>query len=188
VVNAPIATMKTVVAVHGVTASINQVPNERNRAMKPLTYTRVFIWSLFTGTVFAFALWEWVPYLVFAVVMLSGLVGTLAFRLHQANMHALSLQSKIKRQLSQSQSNQARRRLTAPSWRGVSDRRHDLRIGDHERDECLRELADHYAAGRLKADEHGRRQDLALAAEYGTDLRKILMDLPISNRDGWYDV
>lgn len=160
---------------HGATANISQVkqvPKERNKQMKRMTYERVICMSLFIGTVMAFALWEWVPYLVFAVVMLTGLSGVLAIYLYQANQYATQLQATVALYLAQS-ATPARRRPTRVSWSSA-----ELRIGDVERDQCLSELTDHYAAGRLDLDEFGRRQDLTLKAITGKDLRMITNDLP----------
>lgn len=53
-----------------------------------------------------------------------------------------------------------------------------LRIGDTERDRAATELAEHYAQGRLDADEHGERLDAVWRARTMADLRPLFADLP----------
>jgi hypothetical protein len=52
------------------------------------------------------------------------------------------------------------------------------RIGDDERDIVLFELGAHFAAGRLKLDEHDERATEALSAVYANDLVHVLRELP----------
>lgn len=52
------------------------------------------------------------------------------------------------------------------------------RIGDDERDIVLYELGAHFAAGRLKLDEHDERANEALSAVYADDLVNVLRELP----------
>lgn len=58
----------------------------------------------------------------------------------------------------------------------MSDR--DLRIGDAEREQAAAELAEHYALGRLTAEEHGERLDRIWAARTRGDLVPVFADLP----------
>jgi hypothetical protein len=53
-----------------------------------------------------------------------------------------------------------------------------LRIGDTERDRTCAWLAEHYAAGRLTADEVDERTDLAVRARTARDLAALTADLP----------
>lgn len=53
-----------------------------------------------------------------------------------------------------------------------------VRIGDVERDECVNELNEHHARGRLSVEELDRRQRAALAAVTDADLSDLLVDLP----------
>lgn len=53
-----------------------------------------------------------------------------------------------------------------------------LRIGDAEREQAAAELAEHYAQGRLTADEHAERLDLVWAAKTRGELVPIFRDLP----------
>jgi hypothetical protein len=53
-----------------------------------------------------------------------------------------------------------------------------LRLSDAERDEAARVLGEHYAQGRLTADEHQERQDRLFAARTYADLPPIFHDLP----------
>ncbi|WP_205471844.1 DUF1707 domain-containing protein [Nocardioides sp. SYSU D00038] len=53
-----------------------------------------------------------------------------------------------------------------------------LRLGDAERDRAATELADHYAAGRLTAEEHSERLDRIWAARTRGDLAPVFRDLP----------
>lgn len=53
-----------------------------------------------------------------------------------------------------------------------------LRVGDADRDAAVTALGDHYAAGRLTADEHDERMGRAWAARTYGDLVAIFADLP----------
>ncbi len=53
-----------------------------------------------------------------------------------------------------------------------------LRIGDVERDVALRELGDHFAAGRLDGTEFDERASAALAARTQPELDVLFADLP----------
>lgn len=53
-----------------------------------------------------------------------------------------------------------------------------LRIGTRERDAALDLLSEHYAAGRLSADEHAQRTGAALTAVTWGELRALFDDLP----------
>ena len=53
-----------------------------------------------------------------------------------------------------------------------------LRIGDAERDEAAAVLADHFAEGRLDAEEHAERLDRVWAARTRGDLAPVFRDLP----------
>lgn len=57
-----------------------------------------------------------------------------------------------------------------------------LRIGTRERDAALDLLSEHFAAGRLSADEHAQRTDAALAALTWGQLRALFADLPPLSR------
>ncbi len=59
-----------------------------------------------------------------------------------------------------------------------ADLRTDLRIGDAERERASRELADHYAEGRLDREEHAERLDRIWAARTSADLAPVFADLP----------
>jgi len=52
------------------------------------------------------------------------------------------------------------------------------RLSDADRDRAAAELADHYAEGRLDADEHAERLDAIWTARVGADLAPIFDDLP----------
>ncbi len=52
------------------------------------------------------------------------------------------------------------------------------RLGDADRDRAAAELADHYATGRLDAEEHAERLDAIWTARVGADLEPIFADLP----------
>jgi Domain of unknown function (DUF1707). len=54
----------------------------------------------------------------------------------------------------------------------------ELRIGDAERDEVMAALREHYAQGRLTADELDERLERTLTARTRGDLRQITADLP----------
>lgn len=53
-----------------------------------------------------------------------------------------------------------------------------LRIGDAEREQAAAELGEHYAQGRLSADEHAERLDRVWAARTRADLGPVFSDLP----------
>ena len=53
-----------------------------------------------------------------------------------------------------------------------------LRVSDADRDRALAELSEHFQAGRLTADEHEERMDLALKARTAGDLAALFTDLP----------
>ena len=54
----------------------------------------------------------------------------------------------------------------------------ELRIGDAERTAAADELAEHYAQGRLSAEEHSERLDRIWAAKTRTELAPVFADLP----------
>ncbi|CUR54237.1 hypothetical protein NOCA2140060 [metagenome] len=54
----------------------------------------------------------------------------------------------------------------------------NVRIGDAERDEAVRALGEHFAAGRLEREEYDERADVALAARTWSDLAPLFRDLP----------
>ncbi len=53
-----------------------------------------------------------------------------------------------------------------------------LRIGDAEREQAAAALGEHYAQGRLSAEEHAERLDRIWAARTRADLRPVFRDLP----------
>jgi hypothetical protein len=53
-----------------------------------------------------------------------------------------------------------------------------LRIGDAEREAAAAELGEHYAQGRLTAEEHAERLDRVWAARTRGDLGPVFRDLP----------
>ena len=53
-----------------------------------------------------------------------------------------------------------------------------LRIGDAEREEAARELGEHYALGRISADEHSDRLERVWAARTSAELAPVFSDLP----------
>ena len=53
-----------------------------------------------------------------------------------------------------------------------------VRIGDAERDRAIASLCDHFAAGRLTAEEFDQRMDQALKARFNEDLEPLFADLP----------
>lgn len=53
-----------------------------------------------------------------------------------------------------------------------------LRLSDAEREEAARLLGEHYAAGRLTADEHAERLEAAYAARTRGELPVLFADLP----------
>lgn len=52
------------------------------------------------------------------------------------------------------------------------------RVGDVERAACCDDLAEHFAAGRLREDELETRLDGAVRAVTDVDLRRLVADLP----------
>jgi uncharacterized membrane protein len=55
-----------------------------------------------------------------------------------------------------------------------------IRISDTDRDRAASRLRDHYAEGRLTAEELDERVTAALNARTAGDLRKVMADLPSS--------
>jgi Domain of unknown function (DUF1707) len=53
-----------------------------------------------------------------------------------------------------------------------------LRASDAEREEAAGDLRDHYAAGRITADELSERLDGVYAAQTGAELAGLRVDLP----------
>lgn len=53
-----------------------------------------------------------------------------------------------------------------------------LRIGDAEREEAAHELGEHFAVGRITADEHSERLEQIWAARTAADLAPAFADLP----------
>jgi DUF1707 SHOCT-like domain len=53
-----------------------------------------------------------------------------------------------------------------------------IRVSDADREATAAELREHYAAGRLTADELNERLDQAFAAKTGGDLGAVMHDLP----------
>jgi hypothetical protein len=53
-----------------------------------------------------------------------------------------------------------------------------LRIGDAERETAARELGEHFAVGRITADEHAERLEQIWAARTSADLAPAFRDLP----------
>ncbi|GAA2757391.1 hypothetical protein GCM10009872_27510 [Actinopolymorpha rutila] len=53
-----------------------------------------------------------------------------------------------------------------------------LRVGDEERHACAEQLATHHARGRLSAEEFEERLGIALTAQTGGELGRLLVDLP----------
>jgi hypothetical protein len=60
-----------------------------------------------------------------------------------------------------------------------------LRIGDAERDAAAGELGEHYAAGRLTAEEHAERLEQVWAARTRADLAPVFRDLPGRYAGAW---
>jgi hypothetical protein len=52
------------------------------------------------------------------------------------------------------------------------------RLSDADRDRAAAELSEHYAQGRLDAEEHAERLDAIWTARVGADLEPIFADLP----------
>ncbi len=55
---------------------------------------------------------------------------------------------------------------------------HQLRIGDADRDRAAADLGEHFAEGRLSAEEHAERLDAVWTARTQADLTPIFEDLP----------
>src|ERR1700742_2566773 len=53
-----------------------------------------------------------------------------------------------------------------------------LRIGDADRDEAARELGEHFALGRITADEHAERLEQIWSARTAADLSPAVRGLP----------
>lgn len=53
-----------------------------------------------------------------------------------------------------------------------------LRIGDAEREEAAHELGEHFAMGRITAEEHSERLEQIWAARTSADLAPAFVDLP----------
>ena len=53
-----------------------------------------------------------------------------------------------------------------------------LRIGDAERESAARELGEHFAMGRISADEHAERLEQVWAARTDAELKPVFRDLP----------
>ena len=53
-----------------------------------------------------------------------------------------------------------------------------LRIGDAEREAAARELGEHFAMGRITAEEHSDRLEQIWASRTSADLRPVFSDLP----------
>lgn len=59
----------------------------------------------------------------------------------------------------------------------------DLRIGDAERDTAARELGEHFAQGRLDAEEYAERLDQVMDAKTTGELGPAFADLPRAGAD-----
>jgi len=57
-----------------------------------------------------------------------------------------------------------------------------LRIGDAEREHATAALGEHFAQGRITADEHAERLDQIWAARTRADLQPVFRDLPDPDR------
>lgn len=53
-----------------------------------------------------------------------------------------------------------------------------VRIGDAEREDAVRQIGEHFAAGRLTEEEHAERSEQAYAARTQEDLNALFGDLP----------
>jgi Flp pilus assembly protein TadB len=53
-----------------------------------------------------------------------------------------------------------------------------LRIGDQERETAARELGEHFALGRITAEEHSERLEQIWAARTQAELAPVFADLP----------
>jgi Domain of unknown function (DUF1707) len=56
--------------------------------------------------------------------------------------------------------------------------RHELRIGDQERDAAVSALGEHYVAGRLTKEEFDERSAVAWQGRTSSDLAPLFYDLP----------
>ena len=54
----------------------------------------------------------------------------------------------------------------------------EIRLSDADRDRASAELVEHYAEGRLDAEEHAERLDAIWTARVTADLEPIFADLP----------
>ncbi len=54
----------------------------------------------------------------------------------------------------------------------------ETRLSDADRDRAAAELVEHYAEGRLDAEEHAERLDAIWTARVAADLEPIFADLP----------
>lgn len=59
-----------------------------------------------------------------------------------------------------------------------TDQPQALRIGDAERESAAAELGEHYAQGRLSADEHAERLEQVWASRTRAELAPLFGDLP----------
>ncbi len=62
--------------------------------------------------------------------------------------------------------------------RGASDDRPDIRLSDAEREAAAADLGEHFAQGRLTADEHAERLEQVWAAKTRGEIAPIFRDLP----------
>ena len=60
----------------------------------------------------------------------------------------------------------------------MAEQARELRIGDADRTAAAEELAEHYAQGRLSAEEHSERLDRIWAAKTRAELTPVFADLP----------
>lgn len=58
-----------------------------------------------------------------------------------------------------------------------------LRIGDAERETAAHELGEHFALGRITADEHAERLEQIWAARTSADLAPVFRDLPRAQQE-----
>lgn len=70
----------------------------------------------------------------------------------------------------------------------MNERTDGLRVGDAERDRAAADLGEHYALGRLTADEHAERMDAIWTARTRADLAMLFEDLPVDRTAGPVDV
>ncbi len=59
-----------------------------------------------------------------------------------------------------------------------------LRIGDAERETAAHELGEHFAMGRITAEEHSERLEQIWAARTAADLAPAFADLPAAAEAG----